>query len=75
MAAEINIHPFNDTAIITLNKRALAEIRDGKEFTGTLISGNNRLGIYVMRDTTFKEKMEKFKKEKKGKKDLKSDKK
>ena len=72
MASEIAIHPFGDTAIVTLNKRALAEIRDGREFTGTLVSGDNRLEIYIMRDTTYEDKKRRFEKKKKKNKDTNS---
>jgi small nuclear ribonucleoprotein (snRNP)-like protein len=70
MASEINIHPFGNTAIVTLNKRALAEIRDGREFSGTLVSGDSRLEIYIMRDTVYAEKRRKYAKRKPKNKDI-----
>jgi len=61
MAAEIKIIPYQEGFVFTLNKRALAEIRDGSMLESTVI-GSAKLTFKFVRDTVFANKEKKSEK-------------
>lgn len=66
MSVEVKAHPMDGEAmVITFNKHAIREIKNGKTVSMELLNGHSKLKFSFMRDNTFIENQRKIKKQEK----------
>lgn len=60
MAAEVRAIPIQDVGlVITLNKRALAKIRDGEKVSLDVLTSGGRVQLVFVRDSVWEEEQRK----------------